>query len=326
MPAQTWIVTDAARQQYQPELTIEAAQLSDAPKSVRIAKRTLRGGLTDGVDEIRVHNGRFEFAILPTRGMGLWRGWLDDQVVGWQSPVRGPVHPQFVPLTEPSGLGWLDGFDEWICRCGAVSNGATDFDEQGRLLYPLHGHLANRPAHYVEVSVDGDQIAVRGIVDECRFHFQKLQLSTTIRTRFNQPGLEIEDRITNVSASEAEMQMLYHCNFGTPLLTAGAEVVVPAEIVVPRNEWASAGVGHWSTYSEPTPNMEERVYFFRMLADANDQTQALLRSADGRRGVCLYWNVKQLPCFTLWKNETAEQDGYVTGLEPGTNFPNPRSF
>jgi hypothetical protein len=33
-----------------------------------------------------------------------------------------------------------------------------------------------------------------------------------------------------------------------------------------------------------------------------------------------------LPCYTLWKNTTAEPDGYVTGLEPGTNFPNPRSF
>jgi hypothetical protein len=28
----------------------------------------------------------------------------------------------------------------------------------------------------------------------------------------------------------------------------------------------------------------------------------------------------------LWKNTTASSDGYVTGLEPGTNFPNPRTF
>ena len=38
------------------------------------------------------------------------------------------------------------------------------------------------------------------------------------------------------------------------------------------------------------------------------------------------FNKKQLPCFTVWKNTTAIADGYVTGLEPGTNFPNPRSY
>ena len=51
-----------------------------------------------------------------------------------------------------------------------------------------------------------------------------------------------------------------------------------------------------------------------------------LRSADGRQGVSLLWSTRQLPYFSLWKNETAIEDGYVTGIEPGTNFPNPRTF
>ncbi len=33
------------------------------------------------------------------------------------------------------------------------------------------------------------------------------------------------------------------------------------------------------------------------------------------------FSTKELPYFTLWKNTAAEADGYVTGLEPGTNFP-----
>ena len=37
------------------------------------------------------------------------------------------------------------------------------------------------------------------------------------------------------------------------------------------------------------------------------------------------WSVAQLPYLTVWKNTGAEQDGYVTGLEPGTNYPNNRS-
>jgi hypothetical protein len=42
--------------------------------------------------------------------------------------------------------------------------------------------------------------------------------------------------------------------------------------------------------------------------------------------VSVHFNTRQLPCFTLWKNPTTEADGYVTGLEPATNYPNPRSF
>ena len=52
----------------------------------------------------------------------------------------------------------------------------------------------------------------------------------------------------------------------------------------------------------------------------------MLKNAHGTRGVALGFNTKQLPVFTMWKNTTAESDGTVTGLEPGTNFPNPRSY
>jgi galactose mutarotase-like enzyme len=326
MAARNWVLINAALPETAHDVQLDAAQLPGAPAEARIIKRTLHGGLSDGVVEVLIHNGRFEFSVLPTRGMGLSCGRLGSQSLGWQSPIQGPVHPHFVPLAEPSGLGWLDGFDEWICRCGMESNGAPDFNPQGQLRYPLHGRVANLPARHVEVLLDGDQISLRGIVEETRFHFQKLRLTTTITTRFNQAGLEIDDRVENCSASEATMQMLYHCNFGVPLLGAGAEAVVPAERVVPRNAWAAAGLGHWSTYSAPMAGMTERVYFFKMLADDRHRTAALLRSADAQQGVSLHWNVQQLPCFSLWKNETALEDGYVTGLEPATNFPNPRSF
>ena len=46
----------------------------------------------------------------------------------------------------------------------------------------------------------------------------------------------------------------------------------------------------------------------------------------GSQGVSVKFNRSQLPCFTLWKSRLAAADGYVTGLEPGMNFPNRRSF
>ena len=36
------------------------------------------------------------------------------------------------------------------------------------------------------------------------------------------------------------------------------------------------------------------------------------------------FDTKGLPYMSLWKNEVTSKAGYVTGLEPGTGFPNPR--
>ena len=52
----------------------------------------------------------------------------------------------------------------------------------------------------------------------------------------------------------------------------------------------------------------------------------LLKNAHATRGAAMRFNTEQLPCFTVWKNTTAAEDGYVTGIEPGTNFPNPRTY
>ena len=93
-----------------------------------VRQQTLHGGLRDRVELLWIDNGGFRVAVLPQRGMGLWKAWLGDLPLGWNSPVRGPVHPSFVLLGEPSGLGWLDGFDELLCRCGLWSNGPPEYD------------------------------------------------------------------------------------------------------------------------------------------------------------------------------------------------------
>src|SRR4029079_6899359 len=66
-----------------------------SPAMWSIRKRTLRGGLRDGVDLVEVDNGALSFSVLPTRGMGIWRGRYRSISLGWQAPVIGPVHPQF---------------------------------------------------------------------------------------------------------------------------------------------------------------------------------------------------------------------------------------
>ena len=67
------------------------------------------------------------------------------------------------------------------------------------------------------------EIAVRGTVDEARLFGNKLRMFSTVSTKVDQAWLTVTDEITNVSAEPGQLELLYHINFGPPLVTPGAE-------------------------------------------------------------------------------------------------------
>lgn len=287
-------------------------------------------GISAGVEVVVVSHGDFSFAVLPTRGMGVWHAQLGDQRIGWDSPVQHVVHPSFVNLQSRNGLGWLDGFNELMCRCGLSFNGPPGQDEGvGSPLesdLTLHGKIANLPAHSVRLIDEDGVIGVSGIVDETTLFGPKLRLETRLTTRIGENSLTIHDRVTNLGSTSTEVELLYHTNFGRPFLEEGARLSLPMSRVIPRDLHAANDVDTFQTYLGPTSGYSEQCYFIETLADASGQTLALLESRDGQRGVSLEFQKEQLPCFTQWKCTQATQDGYVTGLEPGVNYPNFKSY
>jgi hypothetical protein len=338
MAIERWTLTDVESDVWLDSFSKTARDLK-LPNEVAwsIQKRTLRGGLRDGVDLVEVHNGALGFTVVPTRGMGIWKGNYKGLAIGWDSPVRGPVHPKFVHQEERGGLGWLQGFDEWIVRCGLDSNGAPGedvvIDNNGnpmKVTLPLHGRIANCPAHHVAVEVQTEppyEIAVIGAVEESALFCQGLELRTRISTTAGTSRITIADEVVNLKASPSELELLYHCNFGPPFLDPGAQLVAPHCEVAPRDARAVEGIGHFGTYLGPTAGYVEQVYWHDLAADADThQTLAGLRNSSGDRAAVLRFDKRQMPYFTQWKNTAALEDGYVTGLEPGTNFPNARKF
>src|SRR5438132_973586 len=128
MRYKSWTLTDAVHDLWLDHFATGNDRLAVGPGEWSIRKRTLHGGLRDGVDLIEIDNGALSYSILPTRGMGLWQGQYRGHHLGWRSPLRGPVHPRHVEESGRGGLGWLAGFDEWLCRCGLSSNGPPGMD------------------------------------------------------------------------------------------------------------------------------------------------------------------------------------------------------
>ncbi len=337
MAQQTWTLTDVSNGIFREDFAVGPApdlKLAGA-ENWRISKRTLRGGLSDGVEVLEVNNGALSLSILPTRGMGIWKGQYKGINLGWNSPVSQPVHPKFVNAVSRSGLGWLTGFNELMCRCGLSWNGAPGMDvieddKGGRRETPLtlHGKIANLPANFVEAIVSTDNngcLVVRGRVEESELFGPRLQLETVLLTEVGSNSFRIVDTVTNLGGQPAELELLYHTNLGPPFLEEGAQFVAPIKEVAPRDEHAGDDIGHWQTYLGPTAGYVEQCYFVDPVTD-NGEALVMLKNAAGDKAFCMRYDTKQLPCFTLWKNTQAEADGYCTGIEPGTDFPNIRTF
>lgn len=302
-----------------------------------VSMERLRGGLSDGVDVVTINNGSLELQVLPTRGMGLWKGQCAGVPVMWNSPVERPVHPSFVDPMRRGGIGWLDGFNELICRCGLGWHGApgTDQipDENGDVVseqfLPLHGRIANLPAHrvFATFSDDGDgQLSLTGVVDEAAMFGGRLRLQSTLLTSTNSSQFRIVDVVSNRSGTAAEVEMLYHCNIGEPFLGPGSVFFGSCIEVAPRDAIAAEAVSMWNLFEGPSPGFSEQVYFMSPQPDEQGMGIAVLCNADADLAFCIRFDTTTLPWFTLWKNTQAEQDGYVTGLEPGSSFPNLRTF
>jgi len=302
-----------------------------------IRKYTLRGGKQHGVDIVELDNGEMTVVVVPTRGMNVLSAYTGDVELSWDSPVKQVVHPAYVDVESRGGLGWLEGFNELVARCGLDSHGAPGedviTDENGNAVsrqdLPLHGRIGNTPAVRVWVSVgltEPHTLSVSGEVYDTRMFGPSHKLLSTISTLPGSAGFRIEDTVQNLNATPREMELLYHCNLGPPFLGEGSRIVAPIERMCPRDPEALKGLDHWDTYDAPQAGFAEQCYYFALHGDEDNRTAVALENAAGDLGLSLRFSTAQLPAFTLWKNTDAERDGYVTGLEPGTDYPNLRQF
>ena len=287
-----------------------------------ITKKTLVGGLQQGVEILQVDNGQLQFDVIMSRGMSVSRVDCGGVKLGWDSPVQEIVHPQYVDLQEAGGLGWLSGFNEWMARCG-VSFAGHPGEDDGRLL-TLHGKIGNLPASEIEIIIEEEprlRLRIRGLVSERMFKFGCFDLWTEISTEVGSRKIRFEDQLKNESEYEQEYQLIYHSNYGPPLLGPNAKFVAPIQEVFPFNEDASAGLETFDTFAGPERGFGEQVYCMRLHADQTNATTVMLQNTTGQQGVAMHYDTSTLPAFTLWKNTDTLSDGYVTGLEPGTGFP-----
>jgi len=275
-------------------------------------------GPESGVEQIQVRTGAgLSYSILPSRGLDIGLAEFGGVPLCWLSP-NGEVHPAFY---NDRGLAWLrTAAGGLLMTCGLTqvgSPGVEDGEELG-----LHGRAHHTPARQVgaEGFWEHDEyfMVVRAKVEETSIFGWNLRLTRKITSSLGKNEIAIQDVVENAGFEPAPHMMLYHFNFGFPLLDGETEIHFPSGRVTPREpELPVEGLESWQS---PQPNYRERVYYHEDFSTTADGMAAVtvrnphFPAAEKPLTVRLAWKVDTLPVLVQWK--MPGEGTHVLGIEP----------
>jgi len=157
---------------------------------------------------------------------------------------------------------------------------------------------------------------------------ENLVLTRRIEAELGGSAISVTDRVKNRGFRPTPHMLLYHYNFGFPVLDEGAEVLLPSRAIVHtvHQDLHAQGVG-WRIQGPPDPDFSEQVYEHDLVAGPDGMAPTALINPSlgaGGFGVRLDFDRTALPCLTQW--QCLQSGLYVLGIEPTTNHLGGRKF
>ncbi|HIZ19328.1 MAG TPA: aldose 1-epimerase family protein [Firmicutes bacterium] len=271
-------------------------------------------GAMDGLEAVEVYNETgLRFTVLLGRGMDIGPASYKGLNLSYlaASGMTSAVYYQ------NGGKEWKHSFTGGLLyTCGLCNVGPDGVMDDG-VAYGQHGRYTSLTAEQVcleripQDGPDGDILEVRGLMRQGGIFGENFTLRRKIRTYTRKNVIEVEDDVCNNAFERAPLMLMYHCNYGYPLLSEQAVLSVNAAQSLPRDEEAAKGEKTMFTMLPPQPGYAEQVFFHK------GADQAALRSPAAT--VRMSWDAQALPCFTQWN--MFGQGEYVLGLEPGNCHP-----
>lgn len=228
-----------------------------------------------------------------------------------------------------TGLEWLYSFGGGLLTtCGLTHVGGPEDGDGGER--GLHGRISNLCAQ-IESVIQPDPLQGRmdmqivGTLRQSSLFGPNLELRRTISSTLGQPVLQVSDVVTNLGNTPAPHMILYHCNFGWPLVDEGADLVWQGTHESLGRPLDDAIFNDQHDFKKCQGPLESH-------RGAGEACAAIQVTPD-REGICtvgihnpklglalrMQYPEKQLPWLTNWQHWGIGD--YVTALEPGTNPP-----
>ncbi|MEM2238858.1 MAG: aldose 1-epimerase family protein [Candidatus Bathyarchaeia archaeon] len=285
----------------------------DQVGGVRLLKA--QDGMERDVRIASMKTGEVDLLIIVDRGLDIANAEYKGIPLAWISPT-GFVAPSFF---EPEGFGWLRGFfGGLLTTCGLTYLGAPTVDMDESL--GLHGRISYIPARLTRVEGywDGEDyvMVVEGSCRESKVFGSNLVLKRRIESKLGSKTVVIEDLVVNEGWEDQPLMILYHFNFGFPLIDENAYLISTSKLYVPRDVYAEEEAEKYDRFQHPTRGFREKVYFHDMEVDSDGYAYAGIineKLLDGL-GVYIKYRKGELNRFVEWK--MMGEGTYVVGLEP----------
>ena len=265
------------------------------------------------------------YKVVIDRAMDIADAFYNQHSLAWLSH-SGITAPE--PFSN-RGLDWLKTFGGGLLTtCGLTHVGGPEKDEHGER--GLHGQISNKPAEIISI-IQPDpftgkmEMSISGIIKQTTVFGPCLELRRTISGKLGEASIAIHDEVRNCGNRPAPHMLLYHCNFGWPLVDEGTDILWKGDWESPGKNGNNKIFREGGNFRQCPPPLDqhsgagEEVAFIDIAPDASGGCVCGLHNKEIRMAVAMHFNKAQLPWLINWQHWGKGE--YVTALEPATNPP-----
>lgn len=285
-----------------------------------IRRLAFEDGKGRGMRTLEFNNGSgLSFTVWPDRGMDIGQAYYNGVPLAWLS-CNGETAPQFYDATAFEWLRtWAGGL---LTGCGLTNVGGPNAAPGGP--HGLHGRFSHTPAEGVNTQAEWTDpqtytLSASGHLRQSKVFGEKIAATRRITTRFGEASITVQDTFENIGFEPTPLMVLYHMNFGWPLVDEGATLEAPPHDITPQTAQAEAGLPHWFRATAPVAGFSEQVFYHALPKGADGLASIRLVNPALNFAVRIAYRTAELPNLIQWK--MMGQGEYVMGLEPANCYP-----
>ncbi len=280
---------------------------------IKVRRITFRDGLSDGIKAVELSNES-----------GLYMTCIEDQCLNiydfsykgincaFQTKNGLVSNHFFNGAADEFGYYWPAGM---MYTCGLANVGTPNIDNG--IFHPQHGRVGMMPAENVTIEKTDKEVIVRGSVRDRIFCGYNFALERTIIFPFEGNEVTIRDSVTNLEDIPSEIMILYHCNFGYPLLAPGARIV-KGKGEITDNLGSGKNPQNCFIVDGAHTSKDEEVYCHTNTPDKDGYGYAAVINDVLSLGCYVKYKMDTLPIIMQWKNFCSYD--YAMGLEPSNSY------
>jgi hypothetical protein len=285
---------------------------------------TLSDGHERGVRLLEFRSGGgLEFEVVIDRGFDIGRLSVAAQTFSWHSPT-GLRAPWLLDRASDRGQGFLRGFSGLMTTCGldhirqpetvaVVDNG---LHPTGMVDHPLHGSGTFSPGRLLGYGMsdglEGPMLWCSGEMRQAMVFGACLSLRRRIACPVGGNRIEIVDCVENIGATPSPHLLLYHLNFGYPLIDIGARPHISSACCM----WQSHEHDALAPFPEPTDTQSAELSVHNFDERGGEQAVCGIENPETGARAEIAFDPRELPFCQLLR--LTGRRLYTAAIEPCT--------